>query len=165
MDLPIVVRLEDGRYGLLTVNLDIAFTGTSGFYELDAIGKADAASQDGGHAHYSDHQFVLPQDLRKHIFLLAMRSVVSTVSYSLGENNRDDNQVLRAYMFAEVLLKPGPIGDEEITYLVEDLEDLNFDEENDEKTIPILQGLACEYRKLWPHGMHAEQRQSGSGRC
>jgi hypothetical protein len=164
MNLPVVVRLEDGRYGLLMVNLDIVFTGTSGCYKLDAIAKADEASQDGGHAHYSDHEFVLPQDLRKHIVRASISATMSCVADRLAEN-RGDIPEFSAYVSAEGM-KSGHCAAEEITQLADCLTSLDFDQdETEDSVIPNLRGLACECQKLWPHGMHEEQRLSGSGLC
>jgi hypothetical protein len=159
-----VVILEDGRYGLLKVNFDVPNILAQECYELDVVGKSDSTSKNAGQTHYTGRQIILPEDLRKHILKTSITGLMSNIADRLAEK-RDEIPEFSAYVSAEGM-KSGHCAAEEITQLADCLESLAFDQdETEESVIPNLRGLACECRKLWPHGMHEEQLQSGSGVC
>jgi hypothetical protein len=139
-----MVRLEDGRMGMLRINLDNSFTRTGNPCRL-AVLRDD--EKGGCHIEYLTSPIILPEDLRKHILKARISAMMSNIADRLAEN-RDEIPEFSAYVSAEGM-KDGRCEAEELTQLADCLESFNFDEdvEDDEAAIPNLRALALEMQK------------------
>lgn len=159
----VVIQLADGRYGLLHIDLGRAFDGSDDWCKLDAIGKGDNGSKDGGHARYLAPQFVLPEGIRKYILRRAVSMVMADIADHLAEYRSDVTEFC-AYVSAEGM-KSGSAEAGDIENLVDTLNDCDLDYENKEKkeVFANLGRLACECRQLWGDSCDREQAPSMHG--
>jgi hypothetical protein len=148
-----VVTLDDGRTGLLTVDYANAFDGSEQWLTLDVPGGADGMSA----CRFGASDIVMPADLRKQVLRMSLRAVSSGVADELAQD-RGEIPEFGAYVSAEGLAAGGYDEGSLAMNLIPLLEEIveRDDRDADELSVPVLKRLAGEAKKVWRNGTDTE---------
>lgn len=153
----VVVTLDDGRTGLLTVDYANAFDGAEQWLTLDIPGGADGT----GACRVGASDIDMSADLRKQVLRMSLRAVASGVADELAQD-RSEIPEFGAYVSAEGLAAGGYDEGSLAMNLIPWLEEIaeRDDRDADELSVPALKRLAGEAKKVWRNGNDTESAAS-----